>query len=57
MFGHPEAYPDVSQLGDIREEIEAHTDRLHARDLDALNDDGRAELRELAKAARAHTAT
>lgn len=54
MFGHPEPYPDVARLGDIREEIEGHTDRLHARDLDVLSDDERAELRELAKAARAH---
>ncbi|MDW3218298.1 MAG: hypothetical protein R8F63_06765 [Acidimicrobiales bacterium] len=54
MFGHPEPYPDVGHLGDVREEIEAHTDQLHARDLAFLSDDERAELRALAKAARAH---
>ena len=30
------------------------TDRLHAADLDILTDTERADLRELAKAARAH---
>jgi len=55
MFGWPEPYPDVSQLADRREEIEVHTDRLHAVDLEVLSDAERAELRELAKAARAHT--
>lgn len=54
MFGHPEPHPDVSHLGDVREAIEAHTDQLHARDLEFLSDDERAELRALAKAARAH---
>ncbi|MEM7140921.1 MAG: hypothetical protein AAF548_07790 [Actinomycetota bacterium] len=54
MFGHPEPYPDASGLGEVRAEIEAHTDRLHARDLDVLDDAQRAELRELAKAARSH---
>ena len=56
MFGWPEPYPDVSHLADGRAEIEAHTDRLHAADLDVLSDEQRAELRELAKAARAHAA-
>lgn len=54
MFGWPEPYPDVRDQADRREEIEAHTDRLHAADLDVLSADERAELRELAKAARAH---
>jgi len=54
MFGHAEPFPDVSHLGAVRDEIEAHTDRLHARDLEVLSDSERAELRELAKAAREH---
>lgn len=54
FFGWPEPYRDVSQLADAREEAEALTDRLHAADLDVLTDDERAELRDLAKAARAH---
>ena len=54
MFGWPEPYPDVTGLAGIREEIEGHTDRLHARDLAVLGPDERAELRELAKAVRAH---
>jgi hypothetical protein len=54
FFGWPRPYPDVSGLAEAREEIEAVTDRLHARDFDHLTDDERAELRDLAKAARAH---
>ncbi len=54
FFGWPRPYPDVADLGDVRAEVEAVTDRLHARDLDVLDDDERAELRALAKAARAH---
>lgn len=54
MFGWPKPYPDVSTLGDTREEIESMTDRLHAPDFEVLNDDERAELRVLAKAARGH---
>ncbi len=54
FFGWPKPYPDVSGLGDARDEIEALTDRLHAPDFECLTDDERAELRELAKAARAH---
>ena len=54
FFGWPKPYPDVSALGDAREEIEATTDRLHAPDFDVLSADERAELRELAKVARAH---
>ena len=54
MFGWPEPYPDVGDLTEMREEIEAHTDRLHAADLDVLTDPERAELRDVAKAARAH---
>jgi hypothetical protein len=56
FFGWPRPYPDVSQLGDRREEIEALTDRLHAVDFDVLDDEQRAELRQLAKAARSHAA-
>ena len=54
MFGWPEPYPDVDDLAEKRAEIEALTDRLHAPDLDVLTDDERFELRDLAKAARAH---
>lgn len=54
MFGWPKPYPDVSGLDDARETIEATTDMLHAKDFDVLSDDERAELRVLAKAARAH---
>ena len=53
MFGWPKPYPGVEQLGAQREAIEATTDQLHAPDLDVLDDGERAELRELAKAARA----
>ncbi|MGI9599363.1 MAG: helix-turn-helix domain-containing protein [Acidimicrobiales bacterium] len=54
FFGWPRPYPDVGDLAEAREEIEATTDRLHGKDLDVLTDDERAQLRELAKAARAH---
>ena len=54
FFGWPKPYPDVADLGDEREAIEAHTDRLHAPDFETLTDDERADLRELAKGARAH---
>ncbi|MEO0493367.1 MAG: hypothetical protein AAF081_08120 [Actinomycetota bacterium] len=54
MFGWATPYPDVTGLAEQREEAEALTDRLHAADLDVLTDDERAELRNLAKAARAH---
>jgi Helix-turn-helix family len=54
MFGWPEPYPDVMDLADSREKIEAHTDRLHAADLEVLSDEQRVELRELAKGARRH---
>jgi len=54
LFGWAEPYPDVGDFGDVREEIENHTDRLHAADLDVLSDDERSELRDLAKSARAH---
>lgn len=54
MFGWPKPYPDVEGLTDHRDEVENHTDRLHAADLDILSDEERGELRDLAKAARAH---
>ncbi len=54
FFGWPKPYPDVSDLAEAREGIESITDRLHAPDLDVLTDDERAELRNLAKEARAH---
>lgn len=57
FFGWPEPYPDVSHLADSREEIESMTDRMHAADLDVLTDDERAELRALAKEARAHASS
>lgn len=54
FFGWPKPYPDVSGLKARREEIESATDRLHAPDFDVLTGDERAELRDLAKAARAY---
>ncbi len=54
FFGWPKPYPDVSGLAEEREAIEAVTDRLHAPDFEVLTDDERAELRQLAKDARAH---
>lgn len=54
FFGWPEPYDPVDDLAEARAEIEAATDRLHAVDMDVLDDGERAELRELAKAARAH---
>ncbi len=54
FFGWSKPYPDVSGLADAREQIEAATDALHAPDFDVLTDDERAELRDLAKAARAY---
>jgi len=52
FFGWPKPYPDVSALGDPRDQIEDATDALHAPDFDLLTDDERAEVRVLAKAAR-----
>jgi hypothetical protein len=57
MFGWPKPYPGVEQLGAQREAIEDATDRLHAPDLEVLDDAERAELAQLAKDARAHVAT
>lgn len=54
FFGWPKPYPDVSALGDRRNEIEDATDRLHAPDFECLTPDERAELRQLAKDAKAH---
>ena len=54
MFGWPEPYPDVSGLAEVRDAAESLTDQLHALDLDVLTDDELADLRTLAKAARAH---
>lgn len=54
FFGWPKPYPDVGELTEAREQIESMTDKLHAKDLDVLSDDERADLREFAKAARAH---
>ena len=53
FFGWSKPYPDVSGLAAARDEIENATDRLHAPDFDVLSDGERAELRDLAKAARA----
>ena len=52
--GWPKPSPAGSALAEAREEIEAHTDRLHAPDFEVLSPDERSELRALAKAARAH---
>lgn len=57
FFGWPKPYPDVSGLADAREAIEAATDALHAPDFDVLTNSERADLRVLAKAARAHAAS
>jgi hypothetical protein len=54
FFGWPRPYPDVTHLAAARSAIEEHTDRLHAPDFGVLDPDERAELRDLAKAARAH---
>lgn len=54
MFGWPRPYPDTAELASRREAIEDRTDQLHAPDFDVLDDDERAELRDLAKAALAH---
>lgn len=54
FFGWPKPYPDVADLGDRRNEIEDITDKLHAPDFEVLSPDERAELRVLAKEARAH---
>lgn len=54
FFGWKRPYPDVTALADRRSAIEDATDRLHAPDFDVLSPDERAELRTLAKAARAH---
>lgn len=55
LFGWPKPYPDVGDLTEAREQIESVTDQLHAGDFECLTPEERAELRELAKAARAHT--
>ena len=54
FFGWPKPYPDVSDLGDARNEIESMTDRLHAPDFECLSDGEREEVRDLSKAARVH---
>ncbi len=54
FFGWPKPYPDVEALAEARSNIESATDQLHARDFEHLTDDERQELRDLAKAARAH---
>ena len=57
FFGWPKPYPEVAELAEERDAIESHTDRLHAPDFETLTDDERAELRELAKAARGHASS
>ena len=57
MFGWPKPYPGVEQLRTQREAIDAATDKLHAKDLDVLNDDERSELQLLAQAARTHVSS
>ncbi len=54
FFGWSKPYPDVSHLSDTREQIESLTDKLHAPDFEVLTPAERAEVRELAKAARFH---
>ncbi len=54
LFGWPRPYPDVSDLADARNRIEELTDQLHGPDFEVLTSEERAELRVLAKAARAH---
>lgn len=54
LFGWARPWPDVTHLAAARDEIETATDRLHAPDFDVLDDAERSELRNLAKAARAH---
>lgn len=54
MFGWPEPYPEVGDLAERREAIEATTDLLHSADFEVLSPDERAELRVLAKGARTH---
>ena len=54
FFGWPKPYPEVGALGDMRNLIEAATDKLHGQDFEVLSPEERAELRVLAKAARAH---
>ena len=49
---NPPCVPNTA--ADQRNEVEALTDRLHAPDFATLDDAERAELRDLAKAARAH---
>jgi len=57
FFGWPKPYPDVGDLAEQREAIEAATDALHAPDFEVLTPDERAELRVLAKAARGHASS
>lgn len=54
FFGWPRPYPDVGDLAVRRDEVETLTDQLHAPDFEVLSDTERDELRDLAKAARAH---
>ena len=54
FFGWSRPFPDVSSLADARAEIEDATDRLHAPDFEVLTPHERAELRALAKTARAY---
>ena len=54
FFGWPKPYPDRSHLTEQRSAVEDLTDTLHAPDFDVLDAAERQELRDLAKAARAH---
>ena len=54
LFGWPEPYPDGEPLRDLRKEVEAASNRLHAPDFDVLTDDERDEFVELAAGARAY---
>ena len=57
MFGWAEPYPDGAPMADARNEIEGKANQLHAPDFDVLNDEERAEFRQLAKAARDYAGT
>ena len=52
FFGWPEPFPEGEPMKDARDEIESNSNRLHAADFAALDDNERDELVALAKAAR-----
>ncbi len=54
MFGWSEPYPDGEPMREMRDEIEAMSNRLHSADFESLTDDEREEFVALAKGARNH---